>query len=103
MRAQHGLSPEFISDRMVVDYPIQPNCRNPAPGNASIGVLAEADGTVSDEPQIIKNTGYSDLDTWIVNAVKAKTFDEAAAAGTRKALSFEVELNYTGTTCDPPP
>lgn len=81
---------------LTIEYPLRACLPGQEPRNASIGVVADADGELLAEPQLLRSTGYKGLNEDALQAVQS--YDIPAAEGPR-AYTFRVNVDYDSENC----
>ncbi|MBD2258471.1 hypothetical protein [Pseudanabaena sp. FACHB-2040] len=71
-------------------------CLSPEPVDGLIGVLVQPDGTLGDDPALLKSTGYRFLNEQAASAIAASDFPESAAP---VAYEITVKVNYDSESC----
>ncbi|MEM9904433.1 MAG: hypothetical protein AAF921_05340 [Cyanobacteria bacterium P01_D01_bin.44] len=80
-----------------IDY--TPRICDEAPTDGLIGVVVAPDGSLAGDPQILKSTGYPDLNNGAVGAVLNTPFEPSDSA---IAYEFTLEVNYSTENCVDP-
>lgn len=81
---------------LTIEYPLRTCLPGQEPRNASIGVVADADGELLAEPQLLRSTGYKGLNEDALQAVQS--YDIPAAEEPR-AYTFRVNVDYDSENC----
>ena len=81
---------------LTIEYPLRACLPGQEPRNASIGVVADADGELLEEPQLLRSTGYKGLNEDALQAVQ--TYDIPAGEGPT-AYTFRVNVDYDSENC----
>ncbi|MBD0269175.1 MAG: hypothetical protein ICV77_12890, partial [Cyanobacteria bacterium Co-bin8] len=71
-------------------------CLSPEPVDGVIGVWVKPDGTLGDDPALLKSTGYGLLNEQAASAIAASNFPESGAPA---AYEFTVKVNYDSESC----
>lgn len=81
---------------LTIDYPLRACLPGQEPRNASVGVVADANGELLAEPQLLRSTGYKGLNEAALDAVESY---EIPAAEGPKAYTFRVNVDYDSENC----
>ncbi|MBD0337455.1 MAG: hypothetical protein ICV62_18365 [Cyanobacteria bacterium Co-bin13] len=71
-------------------------CLSPEPVDGLIGVWVQPDGTLGDDPALIKSTGYRLLNEQAASAIAALDFPENQAPA---AYEFTIKVDYDSASC----
>lgn len=81
---------------LTIEYPLDSCLPGEEPRNASIGVVADANGELLAEPQLLRSTGYKGLNEEALSAVQNYQIPEA---GGPQAYTFRVNVEYDEDSC----
>ncbi|MEM9162181.1 MAG: hypothetical protein AAGC54_03830 [Cyanobacteria bacterium P01_F01_bin.4] len=97
--AQAGEAELQVVDSASIPIDYTPRICDEAPTNGLVGVVVAPDGSLAGDPQILKSTGYADLNNGAVGAVLNTPFEPSDSA---IAYEFSVEVNYSTENCVDP-
>jgi hypothetical protein len=90
--------PAVIKQSTTIPYPLIV-CLTPAPETATVAALVNGNGTLIEEPNLLRSTGYRGLNRKALAAVEAMDFPNSVDP---TIYTVDVEVDYDRETCTPP-
>ncbi|MEM8612242.1 MAG: hypothetical protein AAGF93_09515 [Cyanobacteria bacterium P01_H01_bin.105] len=103
----HASAPQALDKAVEIRYPITPeangslrrfvSCLTPEPEKGLVGVVVDANGTISAEPTLLRSSGYDFLND--IALEKVKTYDSFPDERSQKMYTVPVEVEYDKSAC----
>ena len=110
LEQQPGLeisSPNMLPQALEISYPLVADddhgprrffgCLTPEPTQGLVGVIVEPDGTLLNEPSLLRSSGYGFLNDIALN--KIQDYAHFPDTSTRKAYMVDIAINYDHDSC----